>query len=186
MQPTPQLNTARSVIRLLHENEAHLLQRYRIDNRAHLAPWEPLREESHYTLEACRRTIVDGRVAAQDDRAWPLVALNLEQDRMLASFTLANITRGPFQACHLGYGIDLAHQGQGLMHEVLQAGLEFAFGPLGLHRVMANHLPHNERSARLLQRLGFEREGYAKAYLKIAGHWQDHVLTARRAATSPP
>jgi hypothetical protein len=36
----------------------------------------------------------------------------------------------------------------------------------------------NERSARLLERLRFEREGYAKAYLSIAGRWQDHVLTA--------
>jgi ribosomal-protein-alanine N-acetyltransferase len=26
--------------------------------------------------------------------------------------------------------------------------------------------------------LGFEKEGYAKSYLKIAGHWQDHILTA--------
>jgi ribosomal-protein-alanine N-acetyltransferase len=43
---------------------------------------------------------------------------------------------------------------------------------------MANYMPGNERSARLLERLGFEREGYAKAYLNIAGRWQDHVLTA--------
>ena len=43
---------------------------------------------------------------------------------------------------------------------------------------MANHLPRNERSARLLARLGFEREGYARRYLQIAGVWEDHVLTA--------
>jgi ribosomal-protein-alanine N-acetyltransferase len=34
------------------------------------------------------------------------------------------------------------------------------------------------RSERLLARLGFEREGYAKAYLKIAGQWQDMVLNS--------
>jgi ribosomal-protein-alanine N-acetyltransferase len=44
---------------------------------------------------------------------------------------------------------------------------------------MANHVPRNERSARLLARLGFEREGYAKRYLQIAGTWEDHVLTAK-------
>lgn len=180
---TPILHTKRTVIRLLREHEAPLLQRYRVDNREHLAPWEPLREESHYGLGPCARAIVDGLAAAADDRAWPMVALNAGEDRVLASFTLANIARGPFQACHLGYGIDAAHQGQGLMHEVLQAGLDFAFGQLTLHRVMANYLPHNERSARLLQRLGFEREGYARAYLKIAGRWQDHVLTA---CVAPP
>lgn len=65
------------------------------------------------------------------------------------------------------------------MHEALEAGLAWAFGELDLHRVMANHLPRNQRSARLLQRLGFEREGYARDYLRIAGQWEDHVLTAK-------
>jgi [ribosomal protein S5]-alanine N-acetyltransferase len=40
-------------------------------------------------------------------------------------------------------------------------------------------MPANTRSARLLERLGFEREGMARAYLKIADKWEDHVLTAR-------
>jgi ribosomal-protein-alanine N-acetyltransferase len=43
---------------------------------------------------------------------------------------------------------------------------------------MANYMPRNERSAKLLASLGFEREGYAKRYLQIAGQWEDHVLTA--------
>ena len=54
----------------------------------------------------------------------------------------------------------------------------YSFDELGLHRIMANHQPENERSARLLERLGFEREGYARSYLHIAGAWRDHVLTA--------
>lgn len=47
-----------------------------------------------------------------------------------------------------------------------------------LHRLMAAHMPANTRSATLLSRLGFEREGYARDYLQIAGRWEDHVLTA--------
>ena len=43
---------------------------------------------------------------------------------------------------------------------------------------MANYMPHNHRSGKLLERLGFEREGYAKDYLLIDGQWRDHVLTA--------
>jgi ribosomal-protein-alanine N-acetyltransferase len=49
---------------------------------------------------------------------------------------------------------------------------------LNLHRVMANYLPENERSARLLARLGFCIEGQANAYLQIAGAWRDHILTS--------
>ncbi|WP_311666215.1 GNAT family N-acetyltransferase [Paraburkholderia sp. WSM4177] len=40
---------------------------------------------------------------------------------------------------------------------------------LQLHRVMANYRPDNLRSARLLERLGFENEGLARAYLKTDG-----------------
>jgi starch phosphorylase len=66
-----------------------------------------------------------------------------------------------------------------LMQEALEAAIAYMFETQNLHRIMANYIPGNERSARLLERLGFEREGYAKAYLNIAGRWQDHVLTAR-------
>ena len=47
-----------------------------------------------------------------------------------------------------------------------------------IHRIMANYMPHNQRSGGLLARLGFEKEGYAKDYLLIDGQWRDHVLTA--------
>ena len=39
-------------------------------------------------------------------------------------------------------------------------------------------MPANVKSERLLRTLGFEREGYARAYLKIAGQWKDMVLNA--------
>jgi ribosomal-protein-alanine N-acetyltransferase len=64
------------------------------------------------------------------------------------------------------------------MFEALQASIAYMFHEQDLHRIMANHVPENVRSAALLQRLGFEREGYAREYLKINGIWRDHVLTA--------
>ena len=64
------------------------------------------------------------------------------------------------------------------MFEALQATLGHAFEVLRLHRVQANHLPENHRSARLLRRLGFRIEGLARDYLYVNGAWRDHVLTA--------
>jgi ribosomal-protein-alanine N-acetyltransferase len=43
---------------------------------------------------------------------------------------------------------------------------------------MADCMPRNERSARLLGKPGFEREGLARVCLRIAGCREDHVLTA--------
>ena len=56
--------------------------------------------------------------------------------------------------------------------------IDHVFHALKLHRIMANYMPTNVRSARLLRRLGFVPEGFARDYLFIAGAWQDHVLTA--------
>jgi [ribosomal protein S5]-alanine N-acetyltransferase len=174
----PYLQTPRTRIRLADAADASRLLHYRVENKAHLSPWEPLRESEYYTLAHCVKSIADGHSHASQDRGYPLIAFDPDEQQILATFTFANIVRGVFQACHLGYGVAAHMQGQGLMREILQAGIEWAFGELDLHRVMANYLPGNERSAKLLEQLGFEREGYAKRYLQIAGVWQDHILTA--------
>ncbi len=179
MPTLPDLTTARTRIRLPRADDAQRLLDYRLVNRDHLAPWEPVREESWYTARGCTRDIAGQIKAAREDRAYPLLVLDHGETGVLASITFSNVTRGVFQACHLGYGIAAAWQGQGLMFEALEASLDWAFRDLGLHRVMANYMPHNRRSERLLLRLGFEREGYARSYLRIGGEWRDHVLMSR-------
>lgn len=175
----PMLQTARTVIRLPEPVDAPKLLQYRVENREHLAPWEPLRAGDYCTLEQCSRAVTQVRDVAETGRGYQMVLFDPDEQEIRGSITLSSLVRGPFQACLLGYGIAARWQGQGLMHEALVATLGWAFGELDLHRVMANYMPRNERSAGLLARLGFEREGYARAYLKIAGKWEDHVLTAR-------
>jgi ribosomal-protein-alanine N-acetyltransferase len=99
--------------------------------------------------------------------------------RIIGSINLTQIVRGSFHAAHLGYSIDGEREGRGLMTEGLWAALDCAFGPMRLHRIMAAYIPDNVGSARVLEKLGFVREGYAKGYLFIAGKWEDHILTAR-------
>ena len=67
---------------------------------------------------------------------------------------------------------------KGLMAEALERALRHVFEELELHRVEANYQPTNERSGRLLRRLGFVVEGYSRDYLFIDGAWRDHVRTA--------
>lgn len=97
---------------------------------------------------------------------------------VIGHISLSPILRGPAQFSFLGYGISLNKQNQGYMTEILEQTIQFAFNDLHLHRIMANHVPDNERSSRLLKRLGFTVEGYAKEHLHLNGQWQDHVLTA--------
>ena len=102
---------------------------------------------------------------------------------MVGSIGLSQIARGPFHNAMLGYAIDGACQGQGLMYEALQAVIDHAFSPgVNLHRIQANVRPENTRSIALLQRLGFDDEGLAREYLYIDGAWRDHRMFARRHA----
>ena len=64
------------------------------------------------------------------------------------------------------------------MKQIAIHTIDYAFNQMDLHRIMANHMPDNERSANLLQGLGFEREGYAREYLLIDDTWEDHVLNS--------
>lgn len=99
-------------------------------------------------------------------------------DTIIGICNFTQIFHGSFQACYLGYKIDHEYQGKGFMSEALQASIRYVFEELHLHRIMANYMPSNIRSAKLLQRLGFTIEGYAKNYLLINNKWEDHVLTA--------
>lgn len=78
----------------------------------------------------------------------------------------------------MGYALDEAAQGRGYMSEACRVGIDYIFKETRLHRIMANYMPHNTRSAAVLERLGFTIEGTARAYLYLAGAWQDHVLTS--------
>ncbi|MES2161830.1 MAG: GNAT family N-acetyltransferase [Pseudomonadota bacterium] len=151
---------------------------YRVSNRAHLHAWEPERPEQFYTLQAVESRLrkMASEVAEKSALYWLILAAGSAEVIGECSFT--NIIQGPFQACHLGFSLGSGHQGRGYMLEALEAAIPHAFETYGLHRIMANFQPNNQRSEKLLSRLGFEREGLAKEYLKINGQWADHVLTS--------
>jgi len=174
----PKFATERLVIRIPQAGDAEKLRHYYLHNRAHLAPWEPIRSEDYYGLRWWRLRIAQINAEFNEASAVSFIALTPDQDRIVAVANFSNIIHGVFKSCYLGYSIAKVYEGKGLMVEFLQACLGFMFENMGLNRVMANYIPVNERSGLLLQRLGFEREGYARKYLKIAGQWQDHVLTA--------
>jgi [ribosomal protein S5]-alanine N-acetyltransferase len=73
----------------------------------------------------------------------------------------------------LGYVLGRAHWGQGFMQEALEALLGCAFGTMGLRRIEAEVDPRNRSSARLLQRLGFTKEGLLRERWVSKGETKD-------------
>lgn len=174
----PHIKTQRVHLTLLTPDQAPMILDFYRRNRDHLTPWEPLRDDHFYTLSYWHNRLQDSYSQFFNGTGVNLVALDPAGERVIATCNFSNIMMGIFKACHLGYAIDRQHEGLGLMQEILTAAIDYLFREQGLHRIMACYMPANLRSGALLERLGFEREGYAREYLMINGRWEDHILTS--------
>jgi ribosomal-protein-alanine N-acetyltransferase len=179
---TPELHTARLTVRLAQPGMQGAMARFLAENFPdHLDRWSPPVVAEYFTESFWAERLA----IAVDDLAADRAARFVMQPRgaatdgpIIGTCNYTNIVRGAFHACHLGYQVGRAQQGQGLMAEALRACNAYVFDSMRLHRIMANFRPENERSRRLLERLGFVEEGFARSYLFIDGAWRDHVLTA--------
>jgi ribosomal-protein-alanine N-acetyltransferase len=99
--------------------------------------------------------------------------------------TLDNVVRGAMRSGNIGYWIDRAMAGRGIGSLAVALVCDHAFGPVGLHRVQADIRPENGPSQRLVERLGFQREGLFRRYLDIDGDWRDHYTYALLAEDVP-
>ncbi|GAB4060435.1 GNAT family N-acetyltransferase [Uliginosibacterium sediminicola] len=174
------LLTARLELSTASEADAAAWLDYELRNRRHFAPLSPRRDEAWFSLAAAQARAQQAQQDLLAGRActWLLRRRDDAARAVIGHVTLSEIVRGVFQAAYLGFGVDHAERGQGLAREALELVIEHAFGKLGLHRLMANHLPENFASSRLLHKLGFVQEGFAPNYLLLNGYWRDHVLTA--------
>ena len=112
------------------------------------------------------------------DEGFAFLIFDSTSDELLGGLTLGGIRRGVAQAATLGYWMGAPHAGKGRMTRAVAAVTRFGFDTLRLHRIEAACIPDNAPSIALLERNGFRREGFARAYLKINDAWRDHILLA--------
>jgi [ribosomal protein S5]-alanine N-acetyltransferase len=175
------VETERLTLRLLRADEAPLSLAFYEQNRAHLRAWEPRREPSFYTIEAHNRLVAGAWLAAEQRRAFLWAMFQRDAPGQVAGFIhLNSVESGVFQSARLGYKLAEHAQGKGLMREGLEAVISGAFGRLNLHRLEANYMVENHRSARVLRSLGFDIVGMERDYLFLDGAWRDHILTSKK------
>ena len=107
------------------------------------------------------------------DRNVSYLAIQGEAD-LVGCINVSEIVRGAFQSAYLGFYAFVPYAGQRLMKQAMRLVITEAFSTLGLHRLEANVQPMNERSTKLVESLGFRREGFSPRYLKIGDQWCDH------------
>lgn len=172
------LQTERLRLEELAPHHAAEFLAYRLRNRAHLERWEPATEPGAYTAHYQAREIAASLTYALAGESVRFVALEKNGEAIVASVNLWSIRRGISQSTILGYSVDAAHEGRGFATESARAAIDFAFTTLKLHRVETSYQPVNERSGRVLRKLGFVIEGYARDYLFLDNAWKDAVLAS--------
>jgi [ribosomal protein S5]-alanine N-acetyltransferase len=159
-------------IRPLALDDARDLLALRLANREFMAPFEPVRPDEFFTLEAqteIARNPQGLKFAILDDGELAGVA------------ALSNVVYDAFRSANLGYWVDAQRNRRGLATRAVGELAEHAFGSLGLHRLEAGTLVDNVASQRVLEKNSFELIGLARNYLHIAGEWRDHLLFQRTA-----
>lgn len=149
----------------------------RAASRDFLKPWEPIWPADDLSRLAFRRRLKRYVRELEQDQAYPFFVFG-PANELVGGVTLSQVRRGVSQTCAIGYWMGKAHAGRGLMTAAVRALTPFVFEGLKLRRIEAACLPRNAASIRLLEKTGFEREGYARQYLCIDGLWQDHLLYA--------
>jgi ribosomal-protein-alanine N-acetyltransferase len=95
---------------------------------------------------------------------------------MVGMLTVSSITEGSSRSASLGYWIARTHAGRGITSAAVALVCDHLFTVSRLHRVEIAIRPENERSLRIVERLGFTQIGLAPGYLHIAGQWRDHRI----------
>jgi RimJ/RimL family protein N-acetyltransferase len=108
---------------------------------------------------------------------WFQFAIELKETGALVGDCALKVEQDGQQA-EIGFTLAREHQGKGYASEAVSRLLDYAFGDLGLHRVVAIADRENEPSLALLERLGMRREGCFVQNAWFKGRWASEYLYA--------
>ena len=173
------LESERLILALPQASHAAAAHAYQVAQWPHFKQWFPPAPPDVETLQYWQQQVFSCQEAFAQGSAIRLwISPKSAPDKVIGSIGYSQIFRGPFCNCVLGYQLAREVEGQGLMQEALQTSIRYMFHEQKLHRINANYRPENARSGRLLARLGFRIDGFAKNYLFIDGDWRDHIQTS--------
>lgn len=159
-------------LRPLLAADAFALFRLIDGERARLGRWLPWVEETRTERDSAR-----------------FIADATEERRRRRSLVLAMCVEGAIvgtiglhyvewfdRSAELGYWVGSRVEGRGYVTRAARLVFDFAFGTVGLHRIVVRCAVGNDRSARVAERLGMQREGLLREAHYVGGRFLDQQL----------
>ena len=166
--PTPTLHTGRLRLRPVTDADADAL--FALHSSAYVLrywdapPWSERARAERFVL-ACRQIADEGTGAR--------LAIDRVSDAAFIGWCGLTRWNRDYRSASLGYCLDDANWGHGYATEAARALLEWGFDTLDLNRVQAETDTRNVASARVLDKLGFVREGTLREDCVVNGEVSD-------------
>lgn len=168
------IETERLVLRHLADGDLAPFMAYVNDPLvARYQSWESYTEEQAREVIGRQKTAEPGTPGQ-----WFTFAAELKEAGIMIGHVALSVKGDDHRQAEMGFTFARGHQGRGLAREAAEAVLEYAFGVLGLHRVVAVTDCENARSVALLGRLGMRREGHFVENIWFKGAWGSEYLYA--------
>lgn len=170
--PFPPLTTQRLLLRELLPSDAPAVQHLRGNKDVMTYINRPLT----LTLQDAEAwvNLVRDNVANNDGITW-CICLKEAPSEHVGNIAIWRIEKENYRG-EVGYMIEPAHQGKGLMYEALQAVIHYGFATLQLHSLEGRIDPRNKASAAVLSKSGFVQEAYFKENYALRDGFADTAV----------
>lgn len=160
-------------LRPMRHRDGRAWAQVRARNAEWLRPWEATPPPPNPPFAISFRQMVRLYAAqGRTDEALPW-AITYE-DRLAGQLNVSNVTWGSARMASVGYWVDGALAGRGIVPTALALAVDYCFFTVGMHRLEVNIRPENRASLRVVEKLGFREEGLRPKFLHIDGAWRDH------------
>ncbi len=164
----PELGTERLILRALRVSDsADMFEYARDPDVTRYLLWRP-HADVGYTHRYLEYLGSRYRIGAHYE--WAIV--HRETGRMIGTCGFARIDCA-HDCGELGYVLNPAFRGQGLMPEAATCVLRFGFEELGLHRIEARYMVENTTSLRVMEKIGMCHEGILHGAMLVKGAYRD-------------
>lgn len=176
VEPLGELLTERLKLRAPKRADSAALDEAIQETLDELVLWLPWARPGH-SLGDTRRYLRGARSARNRRQAFEFVIEDQGDGRLLGMVSLHRID-WMRRSGGIGYWVRRSEWGRGIAPEAARAMLDVAFVECGLHRVEVLVAPENKPSQRVVDKVGFVREGVARGAEFVNGSHSDHIQYA--------
>jgi ribosomal-protein-alanine N-acetyltransferase len=162
------------ILRPLKRSDRHHWAEIKFRNKSWLNPWEATSPDGMPVNPVFKDIYRLSKRAAKSRNTF-MFAIEVD-GHLVGQITLGNVIWGSLREAYIGYWIDETYANRGIMTTSLALLTDYALAEAGLHRIEVSIRPENAASLRVVEKLGFIKEGLRPRFLHIDGDWRDHFI----------